>query len=56
MGGLGEVAAAVDGGEWAAALDLLDGCGPAALTAEGIELRARALYGDGDLEGSIAAW
>ncbi len=55
MGGLGEIATAVDSGKWAAALDLLDARGQAALTAEGIELRARALYGVGDLEGSIAA-
>ena len=56
MEGLGDVAVAVDSGEWAVALELLEGCGPAALTAEGIELRARACYGVGDFEGSIAAW
>jgi hypothetical protein len=56
MGGLGEAAAAADRGEWGHVIELLAGCGPAAATAEGIELSARALYGAGDFEGSIAAW
>ena len=56
MGRLAEVTAAVDSGEWAVALDLLREADPGSLAAEGIELRARALYGVGDFEGSIAAW
>jgi len=57
MGDLGiEVEAALAEGRWADGLALLDAAGDAARTPELIEMRARAAYGDGDLEASIAAW
>ena len=56
MGGLAAVRAAVDRGEWAQALDLLAACGPEATSAEGLELRAQAEYGNGGFEASVSAW
>lgn len=56
MGGLAAVGVAVDRGEWAQALDLLAACGPAATSAEGLELRAQAEYGNGGFEASVSAW
>lgn len=56
MGGLEAVRVAVDRGHWQHALDLLGEGGPEASSAEGLELRARALYGNGDFEGSVSAW
>lgn len=53
---LAVVTAAVERGDWAAALDALDACGAAARTAEGLELRARAEYGNGGFEASMTAW
>ena len=50
------VTAAVDRGDWRAALEALDAGGPAAATAEGLELRARAEYGNGGFEASVTAW
>ncbi len=47
---------AVDHGEWQTALDALDALGPESECAEGLELRARAHYGNGDFEASVAAW
>ncbi len=38
------------------ALELLAACGPAATSAEGLELRARAEYGNGGFEASVSAW
>ncbi len=46
---------AVGVAEWDTALRLLD-AHPAATTAAGLELRARAAYGAGDPEGSVSAW
>ena len=51
-----EVTAAIDDGRWSDAVALLDAAGEAASTPELLELRARAAYGLGDLEGSIGAW
>lgn len=51
-----EVEAALAEGRWADGLALLDAAGDAARSPELIELRARAAYGHGDLEASIAAW
>jgi hypothetical protein len=56
MAGLAGVSEAADRGEWQLALDLLDACGTEQASAAGLELRARALYGAGDFEGSVAAW
>ena len=56
MGELSAVHAAADQGDWRLALDLLDEIGPAAESAEGLELRAQATYGNGDFEPSVAAW
>jgi tetratricopeptide (TPR) repeat protein len=53
---LGEVAAAVERGAWQEALDLLDADAPAAQTAAGWELRARAAYGSGQFEACVSAW
>jgi hypothetical protein len=53
---LAEVRAALDRGEWQAALDLLEELGPAGRTAAGLELRAHAAYGNGDLEATLDAW
>ncbi len=48
--------AAIERGEWSAALELLDGGGDEARTAALLELRARAAYGSGEFEASVAAW
>jgi hypothetical protein len=48
--------AALAGGRWSEALELLDSAGDAARTPEMLELRARAAYGHGSFEASIAAW
>lgn len=53
---LSTVRAAVERGDWRAAVDALDECGPAARTAEGLELRAQAEYGNGGFEASMTAW
>ena len=42
-------------GDWAAALERLDELGPEPGPA-GLELRAQAAYGNGDLEGAVRAW
>lgn len=47
---------AVDRGAWRDALDLLDSAGDRSGDAPGLEVRAMALYGDGDFEASISAW
>ena len=47
---------AVSIGEWDRALDLLDASGEAAHSAAGLELRAQAAYGAGDLETCLTAW
>ncbi len=56
MSGLAAVQVAVDQGEWIRAIDLLAACGPDAATAEGLELRAMAEYGNGGFEASVTAW
>lgn len=56
MGALSAAHAAVDRGEWAQALDLIASSGPAATSAEGLELRAMAEYGNGSFEASVSAW
>lgn len=56
MAGLAAVSEAADRGDWEYALNLLEGCGPEKASAEGLELRARALYCAGDFEGSVSAW
>ena len=56
MGGLAAVRTALERGAWAEALDLLDGAGTDARSAEGLEMRAGAEYGNGGFEASIAAW
>ena len=50
------VRSAVDRGEWRDALGLLAQCGEIAASAEGLELRARAEYGNGGFEASVSAW
>lgn len=47
---------AVDAGRWTDALAVLDEADGSRADPELLELRARAAYGAGDLEGSIAAW
>jgi tetratricopeptide (TPR) repeat protein len=47
---------AVERGRWQDALAGLEALGPEAATAAGLELRAQASYGAGDLEAAIAAW
>jgi len=42
--------------DWAATLRLLDAAEPGGESAEGLELRAMAAYGNGDYEASVAAW
>ncbi len=48
--------AALERGEWQLALELLAGLGPSSECAEGLELQARAAYGNGDFEASVSAW
>lgn len=47
---------ALERGDWQEALDALDTLGPEADEAEGLELRAQAAYGNGQLEAAVAAW
>ncbi len=47
---------AVERGEWRDALALISECGERAASAEGLELRAQAEYGNGGFEASILAW
>ncbi len=56
MSGLAAVQVAVDQGEWHQSIDLLAACGSDANTAEGLELRAMAEYGNGGFEASVTAW
>ncbi len=53
---LAQARAALERGDWQVTLVLLDGAGDGAAAPEALELRARAAYGNGDLEGSVAAW
>ncbi len=53
---LAQARAALERGDWQQALVLLDGAVDGAASPEALELRARAAYGNGDLEGSVAAW
>ncbi len=53
---LAQARAALERGDWQDALDLLDPAGAEAGEPEALELRAQAAYGNGDLEGSVAAW
>jgi tetratricopeptide (TPR) repeat protein len=53
---LGQARAAVAGGDWRQALDLLATAGSEAASPEGLELLAQASYGNGDFEASVAAW
>ncbi|HUC32523.1 MAG TPA: hypothetical protein VMS14_03920 [Ilumatobacteraceae bacterium] len=48
--------AAVAQGQWQAALGALDDMGDAGRTPVGLELRAQASYGNGQLEATISAW
>ena len=48
--------AALERGDWQLALELLAGVGPGAASAEGLELQARAAYGNGDFEAAVSAW
>ncbi len=56
MGELASVRQAVDRGDWQLALDLIANAGSESDGAEGLELRARAAYGNGDFEASVSAW
>ncbi len=56
MGDFASVSAALDRGDWQLALDLLGSNQPESNGAEGLELWARALYGNGDFEASVTAW
>ena len=51
---LDEPRAAVERGDWQQALDLLDAGGSEASSAEGLELRARAAYGNGEFEAAVS--
>ncbi|MCW2766603.1 MAG: hypothetical protein JWO11_2562 [Nocardioides sp.] len=53
MSSLEQARAALERGDWQRALDLLAHDGA---SAEALELRAQAAYGQGDLEGAVAAW
>ena len=53
---LDEPRAALERGDWQLALELLAAGGSEASSAEGLELRARAAYGNGDFEASVSAW
>jgi hypothetical protein len=48
--------AAVERGDWRRALELLDAGGPAAGSAEGLELRAQVAYGNGEFETAVSTW
>ena len=56
MSGLPAVHEAVGRGEWQRALELLADVAHDSDEAEVLELRARALYGNGELEASVSAW
>ena len=56
VGPLDEARAAVDRRDWQLALELLAGGGSEVSGAEGLELRARAAYGNGDFEAAVSAW
>jgi tetratricopeptide (TPR) repeat protein len=56
MGELSAVHQAVDRGAWQEALDQLASGDPQALGPEGLELLARAQYGNGEFEASVATW
>ena len=56
MGVFSGVEDALKQGEWRTALDALDALDAGSDSAEGLELRARAAYGAGDFEASVAAW
>ena len=56
MSELAAVRLALDRGEWQLALELLAMAGLESNCAEGLELRARAAYGNGDFEASVSAW
>jgi tetratricopeptide (TPR) repeat protein len=53
---LAQTRAAVERGDWQAALDLLSDAGAAATSPEGLELMALASYGNGDFEAAVSAW
>jgi hypothetical protein len=53
---LDEPRAAVERGDWQLALELLTASGSDTRSAEGLELRARAAYANGDFEASVSAW
>lgn len=53
---LGPPRAAVEGGHWGRALELLDEVGPGLAGAEALELRAQALYATGSFEAAVSAW
>jgi hypothetical protein len=53
---LAQARAALGKGDWQGALDLLTAAGEAAGSPEGLELRALAAYGNGDVEASVTAW
>lgn len=54
-GSFDEVHAAMAHAEWARAVSLLNQLGDSADSAAGLELRAQAAYGNGDLEGAVRA-
>lgn len=56
MSAIASAKEAVDRGEWQLALGLLADAGTEADTPEGLELLARAHYGNGDFEASVTAW
>lgn len=56
MSGLTAVGVALEQGEWVRALDLLAASGSEADTAQGLEARAMAEYGNGGFEASVTAW
>jgi tetratricopeptide (TPR) repeat protein len=56
VGRLSAVHEAVDRGEWQLALDALTAAGADSESPEGLELRARAHYGNGEFEASVSAW
>ncbi|MGI9623591.1 MAG: hypothetical protein ACR2PK_12210 [Acidimicrobiales bacterium] len=53
---LAQAEAEVERGEWQAALNTLSATGPAAGTAQGMELLALASYGNGEFEAAVSAW
>lgn len=52
MSGLGAARSALDGGDWPAALALLDGDG----SPEASEMAAHARYANGEFEAAVATW